>query len=1063
MTATERFNNAKQIKEFRNANFQYKRYLAEKEKQEKAIVEAEQKAKQEKEARENAGFWERLGDTFIDTFTTLGGGLLKGIEGVFDAGVGLIGGIGGAFGADTQWAEDIIKFDATDEWYYKGFENEATKNSWWNDAPIVKDVLGGVGQMLPTIALSTVGLGGFGVGGIVASAGGTGVEEALNEDAEFGQAMFYGVSQAGIEGLIEGVTAGLGKGITTIGKSIGKTTGKSVAKTVGKVMLEESVSEGIEEGLTALVNPLSKTIYKGADVLEAYKDMTFYLDVGQQALVGGIVGGITGGSGAKIRQTMLGGKTNSLIAQSAQEIATLDIKENNLWKNGKLDAKALQEIQNQRQTELENISSQLMAMSEADRVNALEKLKSRNIDISGLFNEDGSINYENTQNWGVSENNTQALENTQNTKRKPLATDNIEAYSPSLRNKVLEFAPTSNPIRENIKTAKNTIMAINPNAKVVIAENLPVGNAFYDPNSKVLYLSNKADSVEIGGHEITHSLEGTKEYKALKDYVLSQVEGLEERINQKIELYKNVNVEQKQGENGESIARYEAETEIVAEEMGKLLSDQASVDRIVRQNKSVAVRIIQWIKDAIAKLTKRGIKGEYYNYLRTAEKLYAKAIKSSFGGVSLAEGTLIDWYLDKTNKGIIESETDRSPNLLTQLDKPAEARYSINESLWNKLSKTEQALLYKAVDEMHLQHFYEYQLPNGDYLIDIENKIIISDGNFDRPSIDGVIEFKKEFPNKISDARDYFYDKITNGRTIQESIKFINDLYEEKVAIFYGRENSKYDSESERQRNDYNTDRRNNEVEQREGSTGETKNNRKAIDSTWGVGFSTNNIDIKEYNLINLKEDDDLKQLDSLLSEVELLVQKNQTNGNTIVLRQNLYNILTKQVDDVYSKLIEINNALHNTQELYNYDSNINVKQIFIQQLGYNGVYVKSDSTTNFNGVIFDINKKKRNLLDFSPERAKERLEKAIKLFGETDNPAKAGWLLSDGRFVDYNRDSANILNEGDDFVLDYQDHFQIEEVFDSKRGYDAIDSFMAEGNIDARSRWNRDKEQTDL
>ncbi len=606
--------------------------------------------KKQQEARENAGFWERFVDTFIDTFTTLGGGLSKGVEGIVDAGVGVAGSIGSVFGVDTQWAEDIIKFDATNEWYYKGFENEATKNSWWNDVPIVKDVLGGVGQMLPTIALSAIGLGGVGVAGIVTSAGGTGVEEALNEDAEFGQAMLYGVSQAGIEGLIEGVTAGLGKGITTIGKSVGKTTGKSVAKTVGKVMLEESVSEGIEEGLTALVNPFSKTIYKGADVLETYKDMTFYLDAGQQALVGGIVGGITGGSSAKIRQIALGGKTNYNISQSAQEIATLDTKENNLWKNGKLDAKALQKIQNQRQIELENISSQLMAMSEADRVNALEKLKNKKIDITGLFNEDGSINYENTQNWAISENEAQVVENTQNTKRKPLATDNIEAYHPSLRNKVLEFAPTSNPISENIKTAKNTIMAINPNAKVVVAEELSVGDAFYDPSSKIFYISNKANSIELGGHEITHSLEGTKEYKALKDYVLGNVENLETKIAEKIEIYKNVNVEQKQGENGEAIARYEAETEIVAEEMGKLLSDQTSIDRVVKYNKSVAARIVQWIKDAIAKLTKRGIKGEYYNQLRTAEKLYAKAIKTSFGGVSLAEGTFSDNYYNMNER-----------------------------------------------------------------------------------------------------------------------------------------------------------------------------------------------------------------------------------------------------------------------------------------------------------------------------------------------------------------------------------------------------------------------------
>ena len=70
---------------------------------------------------------------------------------------------------------------------------------------------------------------------------------------------------------------------------------------------------------------------------------------------------------------------------------------------------------------------------------------------------------------------------------------------------------------------------------------------------------------------------------------------------------------------------------------GNLLSDPKAIERIVNQNKSAAHRIVQWIKDVIAKLTKKGAKGEYYNFVRKAEKLYADAVKKSIGGISLSD------------------------------------------------------------------------------------------------------------------------------------------------------------------------------------------------------------------------------------------------------------------------------------------------------------------------------------------------------------------------------------------------------------------------------------------
>lgn len=770
-------------------------------------AERKRKALQNTQAKEqqeidNMSTWERVGVTLADFFTEIGGGLAKGLEGVVDVGALIAGGVGSLFGADTKWSEDFISRDLTQEWWYD-WEDEFTKGSYINEAPIVKDVIRGVGQQIPAIALNFIP----GVGTALSmtylglSAGGTGTEEALNEGANLGEAAGYGAIQSLIEFGTEKVTAGLGKGLYSVGKSS--------AKSVGKVAAEEFVSESIEEGLSALVNPLAKAVtYEGEKVLDAYKDLTFYLDAGQQALVGGVVGAIIGGSSAGIQRYSAGGKQNFMIEQSLAEIQRTDLKESNLWKNNKLNSANRTQMEEQIKTEINNISNQLKSLTETERINTIKKYN-----LADEFDNNGNIIAE------INEN-TQDINQDLNTPRKPLISDNIEAYSPSLRNTKLTFAPTQNTLSQSSLNAKRFITSFNPQAKIVFTDNIPSNiNAFYDTNSKILYFSNEATTQEVVAHEFTHSLEGTKEYESLKKYILDNTDNLETRIAEKIEQYKNVNTEVKSGDNGQFVARYEAETEIVAEEMGKYLSDADTVQRIVNQSKSRAYRIWQWIKDVITKITKRGESGEYYKFIRNVENLYTKAIQNSIGGIGLTD---VRYAIDEFEK--LAKQESESNNSDTVLDNSNENRYNLSkDNLWNKLTKQDQALLYKSIDELHHQNYYKYRLDNGDYVIEVNNKIILTDGSFQRPSIEGIVDFNQNFPNQISEARDYFYEKITNGRTIQESIEFINSLYEEEVAIFYGKENSKYNKTISKQGR-YNSENRKNRAKgQREGSSGDAR------------------------------------------------------------------------------------------------------------------------------------------------------------------------------------------------------------------------------------------------
>lgn len=608
-----------------------------------------------KEARENAGFFERAGVTLLDIFTELGGGLAKGLEGVVDAGASFVG----LFGADV---DGFIARDLTQELWYS-WEDALTDYSYLNDVPEIKSFVRNVGQQLPSIiAIAAAPFTGgaslaalpYTTAATVVSAGGQGAEHALNEGAEFNEALGYGVSQMGIEFVLEAATMGLGKGITSIGKSMGK----GASKTMGKTVIEEFIQEGVEEFATAMTDPLAKKLTYDEDALEAYKDVAFYQNALEQAVIGAFVGGTVASTGYLANRRMAGGTANLSISESINEVSTLEKKEANLWKNDKFDEATQKQLEYQKQVELDNISKQLQTMNDEERATTIKKFG-----LESRFNQDGSIK-------------SLANELTQEgTKRFiPSNAGNIKAFSPNLRGQEVLLMPTNNTLSQPANDAKKFISMLNPNAKIVITDDMyENADAFYDSTSKVFYISNKISgekiSSKIAGHEVAHSLEGTKEYEKLANYLLSKVENLEAKIQQKVEQYKNVNTRLKEGEAGGKVALYEAQTEIIADEMGRLLSDTKAIERVINENKSLALKIWQWIKDVIAKLTKRGNNRTYYEYIRNAEKLYANAIKASIGGVSLTQVRETQDFIAEFERLVAEEEA-------AALDNGEDVRYS---------------------------------------------------------------------------------------------------------------------------------------------------------------------------------------------------------------------------------------------------------------------------------------------------------------------------------------------------------------------------------------------------
>lgn len=128
---------------------------------------------------------------------------------------------------------------------------------------------------------------------------------------------------------------------------------------------------------------------------------------------------------------------------------------------------------------------------------------------------------------------------------------------------------------------------------------------------------------EIVTHELTHTAERSDYYEdlvgAVKDIVF---DGDEARFNttkqRLLDLY--------QGQ-GVNIDEAGAEAEVIAQAVAEALGNTGMVNRLAGERPRLAQRILEFIKDAVAKLT--GFKGSEYDQLRRMEKTLEKAVQDA--------------------------------------------------------------------------------------------------------------------------------------------------------------------------------------------------------------------------------------------------------------------------------------------------------------------------------------------------------------------------------------------------------------------------------------------------
>lgn len=589
------------------------------------IVESEylkyELAKPQQEEKKDAGFLKKSGKTALDF---LGGEVLGGALGTLEGAFDYIRGLGAKAYSYTKPKEERdaylqmvyegnpftgvkgISYDGTREKVVEPIREWVGEDSYIDTMSpkgqqIVRGVGQGIGQMLPSIALtamgapSVAGTAMFGTG-----AAGRGLEEAYSEGATINQSLLYGTASGAFETAIEMISGSVGNQLSgipafaNIGDKIAANVGGNAMAQIGLKLLADAGGEAVEEMIGEWIDPKLKKLIYDPNVPDATKE---------EILMAGLIGGLTslamGGMGTAIQ-----GKNVTLL--------------------------------NMHQEQLQDINKQYQKLTQDTKLSTDEYFKSKQ-DL-------------NTKREGVVTQINQTLDSMKDNTKKAY----IEKYGDATQQvdfvnyNVKDFNNLSNEQKENIRVAERTFNKLNEKSKnrrlrLEFSDQLDKNiNGKYSDGVITVNINAKQPLQTIVVHEVTHSLEGTKGYNDYANYILTAINNspelkqkygdLLDKFNNTADLYadvidsKGLTIEQAQQEIlTEMVAQYTSEN---------LFTNEQAIMRLAQDNPNMAKRILNWIKSTISKL-KGGTKEEQEvaNFLKNAEKLYSKALETDYASV----------------------------------------------------------------------------------------------------------------------------------------------------------------------------------------------------------------------------------------------------------------------------------------------------------------------------------------------------------------------------------------------------------------------------------------------
>lgn len=648
-------------------------------------AQQEQTEEQAVEQQNKANFGVRLGDTLGDVAKNTLDGMLKAGEGLLDFGAGAVGMFAGWFGNEDlkQRASDWTARDLVGEMWESGrqkgldvdFEDSYINEMSETGQNIVRGVAQGVGQMLPMVAVTalTAGAGGAAAAagkisataakglakagqvanlvGLGASAAGTSTEQALNTDivdAEgnvtrptLDRAFLYGLASGAVEMATEKLVGGVFEKFTGAGiadKLINKLS-KSVKFGKAVQVGMDILGEGVEEMVSEAVGKTLETIYNSPDGKMHWENPNL-----QDVFVSGVVGSLT----AAVMQGAQVGVRKISPTQSVQD-AMLDYenskkKADNLQRQGKLTAEDIAKFDAENANTLDKVSRRYQKASEKTRTKMLETMPG----LADLLDiKDGSVK-KSVLSDGATEitaqQATQAMSGS-------LAVSRRTEVANALHERNLSIATNLDEVqRANMSKLERALKLTGKKSgvdlKVVVAESMP-DNAHLDGD--IMYiskdrLSSSDSTAQDFSHEAFHFAEGTKEYRAMYDFLRSIKLNGESLVDTAIDKVRNLGYEVDDTiydkiKNRESLSGQDARqvelalSEINAKAAELLFGDAETINKLVDRDRSLARKVLSNMRD-YAKIIENVFKGEKdsvetLKQMRKGIKLFEDALAAS--------------------------------------------------------------------------------------------------------------------------------------------------------------------------------------------------------------------------------------------------------------------------------------------------------------------------------------------------------------------------------------------------------------------------------------------------
>lgn len=770
MTPAERRARAQAIVKARENRSIYLQYQEAIKAQQEAIKEQQEKERLESiwaENDKNSKSWfvrglSTIGDIAANVIT----GAVKGLEGIYDLGAGIVGAVGGIFSDDFQ--DDVQKHIAYD-WTSENIGDpmqEWFKYSYTKDGGIVEGVASGIGQMLPAVAI-TVATGGAGAGSMVStvgqiaslaytgvSAAGNATESAYQDGASYYGGLGYGVASGAVEVATEKLFGGATKNV--FGKGMLDDVGKSIADTGIKRVAKNALEEGLEEVVAEVANPALKAIYKGKDAFSEYGDGEYWKGVGKAGAIGSLTAlaysGTVGYGLAKRGKGYVGSEAD--INDSLHEIEGQKKKANNLFADDRLSDENAARITQNLQGNYQNIEKTLKKATPEKRANLIKKFS-----LESAFEADGTIKADFASTLDFTKQAEAITENGANGSENAVASLDRRYINPDLIGQDTKVNETLAVATEGLRQAymkkhnathEQAVEAVK-DITAFKGELSDKGKASYSKFKKGLnYLNGVSghtvnmvvvdehdsfngnisdDTIYIGAdtfendswagvlvHEYTHFAEGTKEYAKLVHYLRENQELSAKAIKDVFGKGYGFTVEgieklYDKFEKGEKLTESELQTLTVYEsELGahlteNLLGNESFIDRLVGKETKLAEKVLNKIAD-LKKMFERIGNPEAraeYKRIKKAEKFYLGAVEKA--GYA---------YI---NRKIVASrrreEVDASEEIQYNRKKTPYVQWKSDALAWANSSRTKIGDMDSGSDSRYI-YFYEAIDPDND-------------------------------------------------------------------------------------------------------------------------------------------------------------------------------------------------------------------------------------------------------------------------------------------------------------------------------------------------------------